>query len=52
MFAKTSRLGEPALPARKKFGLPEPKASGVDEFKRLMALLKESREKASSGEEK
>lgn len=52
MFAKTSRLGEPALPARKKFALPEPKASGADEFKRLMAILKESREKASSGEEK
>ncbi|MDP2688807.1 MAG: 4Fe-4S dicluster domain-containing protein [Deltaproteobacteria bacterium] len=45
MFAKTSRLGEPALPARKKLNLPEPKASGADEFRKLMELLKESRHK-------
>lgn len=43
MFVKTSKLGEPALPARKKFGLPEPKASGADEFRKLYALLKEKR---------
>ena len=44
MFAKTGRLGEPAMPARKKFNLPEPRASGVDEFRKLMELLKEARE--------
>jgi len=43
MFVKTSRLGEPALPARKKFGLPEPKASGAEEFRKLYALLQERR---------
>lgn len=47
MFVKTSRLGEPAIPARKKLGLPEAKGSGVEEFKKLHALLKESREKGS-----
>jgi heterodisulfide reductase subunit C len=49
MFVKTSRLGEPALPARKKLGLPEPKGSGAEEFKKLYALLKEAREKKGSG---
>ncbi|MBI1910878.1 MAG: 4Fe-4S dicluster domain-containing protein [Deltaproteobacteria bacterium] len=44
MFIKTSRLGEPTLPARKKLGLPEPTASGADEFKKLHALLKDARE--------
>ncbi len=44
MFVKTSRLGEPALPARKKLGLPEPKASGAEEFRKLYELLKQSRE--------
>lgn len=44
MFVKTSRLGEPALPARKKLGLPEPKASGADEFRKLYALLNEKRQ--------
>ncbi|MCR4286838.1 MAG: 4Fe-4S dicluster domain-containing protein [Deltaproteobacteria bacterium] len=43
MFVKTSRLGEPALPARKKLGLPEPKKSGVEDFKKMHALLKEKR---------
>ncbi|MBI5237598.1 MAG: 4Fe-4S dicluster domain-containing protein [Deltaproteobacteria bacterium] len=43
MFVKTSRLGEPALPARKKLGLPEPKKSGAEEFKKMCALLKEKR---------
>ncbi|CAG1066657.1 heterodisulfide reductase subunit C2 [uncultured bacterium] len=43
MFVKTSRLGEPALPARKKLGLPEPKASGAEEFRKLYALLNEKR---------
>ncbi|MBE7415319.1 MAG: 4Fe-4S dicluster domain-containing protein [Deltaproteobacteria bacterium] len=46
MFVKTGKLGEPALPARKKFGLPEPKASGGDEFRKLYALLKEKRGEA------
>lgn len=45
MFVKTSRLGEPALPARKKLGLPDPKASGAEEFKKLYALMKASKEK-------
>lgn len=44
MFVKTSRLGEPALPARKKLGLPEPKASGAEEFRKLYALLNEKRQ--------
>ncbi|MEK7772949.1 MAG: hypothetical protein AAB307_01260, partial [Deltaproteobacteria bacterium] len=44
MFVKTSRLGEPALPARKKFGLPEPKGNGMEEFRKLYELLKRSRE--------
>ncbi len=50
MFVKTGKLGEPALPARKKLGLPEPGASGADEFRRLHALLKERR--AGAGEAK
>ncbi len=52
MFAKTSRLGEPAMPARKKLNLPEPKASGADEFKKLMELLRrcsEEEEKEPTG---
>lgn len=52
MFVKTSRLGEPALPARKKLGLPEPKASGADEFKKLYAMLKAAREKKENPEGK
>ncbi|MBE9529526.1 MAG: 4Fe-4S dicluster domain-containing protein [Proteobacteria bacterium] len=44
MFAKSSRLGEPAMPARKKFGLPEPKASGKDEFLKLHELVLKARE--------
>ncbi|MBI5561937.1 MAG: 4Fe-4S dicluster domain-containing protein [Deltaproteobacteria bacterium] len=43
MFAKTGRLGEPAMPARKKLGLPEPAKSGGDEWKRLHAMLKDKR---------
>ena len=43
MFVKTSRLGEPALPARKKLGLPEPKKSGVEDFKKMYSILKEKR---------
>ncbi|MBI5810791.1 MAG: 4Fe-4S dicluster domain-containing protein [Deltaproteobacteria bacterium] len=41
MFVKTGRLGEPAMPARKKLGLPDPKAGSSEEFKKLHALLKE-----------
>ena len=52
MFVKTSRLGEPALPARKKLGLPEPKASGAEEFKKLFAFLKAAREKHENPEGK
>ncbi len=43
MFIKTSRLGEPAMPARKRLGLPEPKKSGVEEFKKLLSALEELR---------
>ena len=45
MFVKTSRLGEPLLPARKKLGLPEPNKSGAEDLKKMHALLKESRMK-------
>ena len=45
MFVKTGKLGEPALPARKKFGLPDPPKSGAEEFRKLHALLKEAKEK-------
>jgi len=48
MFAKTSRLGEPAMPARKKLNLPEPRASGVEEFRVLMELLNEARAEAEA----
>ncbi|MEK6790189.1 MAG: hypothetical protein AABY45_00625, partial [Deltaproteobacteria bacterium] len=44
MFAKTGKLGEPAMPARKKMGLPAPAISGGDELKKLCALLKEKRQ--------
>jgi len=43
MFAKTGRLGEPAMPARKRLGLPAPAASGGTEFKRLHEILKKRR---------
>ncbi|HEY4708443.1 MAG TPA: 4Fe-4S dicluster domain-containing protein [Thermodesulfobacteriota bacterium] len=52
MFVKTSRLGEPALPARKKFGLPEPKGSGAEEFRKLYALLQEKRSAGHNKEDK
>ncbi len=44
MFIKTSRLGEPSLPARKRLGLPEPKKSGAGEFKKLIGLLNDLRQ--------
>lgn len=37
MFAKTGRLGDPAMPARKKLDLPEPAESGKEEFLKLIA---------------
>jgi len=43
MFVKTGKLGEPALPARKKLGLPEPSKSGGEELKKLHVLLKAKR---------
>ena len=52
MFVKTGRLGEPALPARKKFGLPEPAAGGAEEFKKLHALLNASRVKKKAEKDK
>lgn len=42
MFAKTGRLGEPNMGARKRLGLPEPAVSGKDEFLKLFELYKES----------
>ncbi len=42
MFAKTGRLGEPNMGARKRLGLPEPAASGKEEFLKLFELYKES----------
>jgi heterodisulfide reductase subunit C len=55
MFVKTSRLGEPAMPARKKLGLPEPAKSGADEFEKLVAAYREANkasteDKAGKGE--
>jgi len=49
MFIKTGKLGEPALPARKKLGLPEPAASGAEEFKKLYALLKAKKAEKKKG---
>lgn len=46
MFVKTSRLGDPNMPARKKLGLPEPAEGGNSEFQKLYELLKEKRRKA------
>ncbi|MCK4738523.1 MAG: 4Fe-4S dicluster domain-containing protein [Deltaproteobacteria bacterium] len=40
MFAKTGRLGEPNLGARKRLNLPEPAESGEEEFKKLFAIYK------------
>jgi heterodisulfide reductase subunit C len=39
-FVKTGRLGEPALAARKKLGLPEPRKSGKEEFLKLVAAYR------------
>ena len=47
MFIKTGKLGEPALPPRKKLGLPEPSKSGMDEFLKMAELYRESKKKAS-----
>jgi heterodisulfide reductase subunit C len=47
IFVKTGKLGEPALPARKKFGLPEPKKGAPEEFKKLHDLVRRSREKGA-----
>lgn len=52
MFAKTGRLGEPQMPARKKLGLPEPAASGTEEFKKLFAVYSERKKGKASGEDK
>jgi heterodisulfide reductase subunit C len=48
MFVKTSRLGDPAMPARKRLGLPAPKESGSEEFKKIYELLQERRPRAQS----
>lgn len=52
MFVKTGRLGEPALPARKKLGLPEARPSGAEEFKKMCALLAEKRHSGQGTEGK
>ncbi len=49
MFAKTGKLGEPAMPARKKMGLPAPATSGGEELKKLYALLKEKKQAKAKG---
>lgn len=44
MFIKTSRLGEPAAPARKKLGLPEAAKSGAEDFKKIVKIYQERKE--------
>ncbi|MBI5874326.1 MAG: 4Fe-4S dicluster domain-containing protein [Deltaproteobacteria bacterium] len=44
MFIKTSRLGEPAAPARKKLGLPEAAKSGAEDFKKILKIYQERKE--------
>lgn len=44
MFIKTSRLGEPALPARKKLGLPEAAKGGAEDFKKIVKIYQERKE--------
>lgn len=41
MFIKTSRLGDPALPARKKLGLPAPAKDANEEFQKMAAIYRE-----------
>ncbi|MEE9614482.1 MAG: 4Fe-4S dicluster domain-containing protein [Thermodesulfobacteriota bacterium] len=43
MFVKTGRLGEPIMPARKKLSLPEPGASGKEEFLKLLGVYREAK---------
>ncbi len=45
IFVKSGKLGEPALPARKRLGLPEPKKGAPEEFRKLHDLVRRSREK-------
>jgi len=47
MFAKTGKLGEPALPPRKKLGLPEPSKSGMDEFLKMVEIYKAKKKSAA-----
>ena len=42
LFIKSSRLGDPSMPARKKLGLPAPAKSGADEFAVMLEAYKES----------
>lgn len=44
MFVKSSRLGEPAKPARKKLSLPEPAQAGTEEFLKMVEAYKASNE--------
>lgn len=50
MFVKSSKLGEPAMPARKKFGLPAPPKSDVETFAKLVEAYKESASGAAENE--
>jgi len=46
MFVKTSKLGEPNKPQRKRLDLPEAAESGSEEFTKLMELLREKQKAA------
>ncbi|HHL40547.1 MAG TPA: hypothetical protein ENJ37_08575 [Deltaproteobacteria bacterium] len=47
MFARTSKLGEPKAPARRRLGLPEASRSGADEFARMLDIYRERRRAGS-----
>ena len=51
MFIKTSRLGEPMAPARKKLNLPEAAKSGVEDFKKILKIYQEKK-RAGAGSKK
>ncbi|MEK6539259.1 MAG: 4Fe-4S dicluster domain-containing protein [Deltaproteobacteria bacterium] len=47
MFIKTSRLGEPMAPARKKLNLPEAAKSGIEDFKKMVKVYQERKNSES-----
>jgi len=51
MFAKTGKLGEPNMPARKRLGLPEPAVSGKDEFVELLSAYSKAQKAEVKGAE-